>query len=165
MGYIMELRKLVGSRPLILTGSCVLLCSNQRLLLQRRTDNGLWALPGGSMEPGETLEEVAKRELYEETGLTANNLELFHIFSGQDLYYKYPHGDEVYNVVAAYVCHDYDGVPRVDGDEVQELRFFGYDEIPIELSPPDVTIIHTFLKGINKFDRCSNSFGGGRTNQ
>ncbi|GLX68191.1 hypothetical protein MU1_25360 [Paenibacillus glycanilyticus] len=59
MGYIMDLRAIVGSRPLIMTGACVLLCRNERLLLQRRSDNGLWGLPGGSMEPGETLEEVA----------------------------------------------------------------------------------------------------------
>ncbi|AWB45678.1 ADP-ribose pyrophosphatase [Paenibacillus sp. CAA11] len=148
MGYIMELRKLVGSRPLIMTGACVLLCSHQRLLLQRRTDNGLWGLPGGSMEPGETLEEVAIRELLEETGLKAKSLELFHIFSGQELYYKYPHGDEVYNVVTAYVCTAYDGIPKVDGDEVQELRFFSYSEIPMELSPPDKPVIDKFLERV-----------------
>ncbi|NHN35524.1 NUDIX hydrolase [Paenibacillus agricola] len=150
MGYIMELRKLVGSRPLIMTGACVLLCSNQRLLLQRRTDNGLWALPGGSMEPGETLEEVAKRELFEETGLEARSLELFHMFSGKELYYKYPHGDEVYNVVSAYVCSDFAGVLKEDGIEVQELRFFNYGEIPVELSPPDKPVIKKFLERVVK---------------
>ncbi|OKP87763.1 hypothetical protein A3844_10175 [Paenibacillus helianthi] len=49
-------------------------------LLQRRTDNGLWGLPGGSLELGETLPEVAKRELLEETGLIANSLTLFDVF-------------------------------------------------------------------------------------
>ncbi|WP_339174510.1 NUDIX hydrolase [Paenibacillus sp. FSL H7-0943] len=141
----MELRKLVGTRPLIMAGACVLLCSNHQLLLQRRTDNGCWGLPGGSMELGETLEEVAKRELFEETGLTAKGLELFDMFSGKDLYYKYPRGDEVYNVVAAYLCTDFDGALKVDGIEVQELRFFNYAELPSELSPPDVPVIKRFL--------------------
>lgn len=41
MGYIMELRKFVGSQPLILTGAGVLLVDNSgRILLQHRTDNG-----------------------------------------------------------------------------------------------------------------------------
>jgi 8-oxo-dGTP pyrophosphatase MutT (NUDIX family) len=146
MGYIMDLRKIVGSRPLIMVGACVLLCRNNQLLLQRRSDNGLWALPGGSMEPGETLEVVAKRELFEETGLEAKHLELFHVFSGKNLYYKYPHGDEVYNVVSAYVCTNFDGVLKEDGVEVQELQYFSYEEIPIELSPPDKPIIYKFLK-------------------
>ncbi|MOA60551.1 hypothetical protein D3C78_1854540 [compost metagenome] len=52
----------------------------------------------------------------------------------------------MYNVVSAYVCFDYDGVPKEDGDEVQELRFFGYADIPIELSPPDKPVIDQFLK-------------------
>lgn len=150
MGYIMELRKLIGSRPLIMTGACVLLCSNQRLLLQRRIDNGMWGLPGGSMEPGETLEEVAKRELYEETGLEARSLELFHIFSGKELYYKYPHGDEVYNVVCAYECNNFAGVLKEDGIETQELRFFYYNDIPQELSPPDRPVINKFLEKASK---------------
>ncbi len=143
--YIMELRKQVGSRPIIMAGACVLLCNEQQILLQRRTDNGCWGLPGGSMELGETLEEVAKRELFEETGLQARGLELFDMFSGQDLYYKYPTGDEVYNVVAAYLCTEFDGALKEDGVEVQEVRFFNYGELPSELSPPDVPIIKRFM--------------------
>ena len=141
----MDLRKLVGSRPLIMAGACVLLCSEQQLLLQRRTDNGCWGLPGGSMELGETLEEVAKMELFEETGLHAKGLELFDMFSGQELYYKYPNGDEVYNVVAAYLCTEFDGALKEDGIEVQEVRFFNYGELPSELSSPDVPIIKRFM--------------------
>lgn len=98
------------------------------------------------MEPGENLEEVAKRELFEETGLVANHLTFFDLFSGQDLYYKYPHGDEVYNVIAAYLCTDYDGVMQVDSSEVVELCFFSYEKIPSELSPPDKIVIDKFLK-------------------
>lgn len=146
MGYIMELRELVGSRPLIMIGACVLLCNNQQLLLERLTDNGLWGLPGGSMEPGETLEQVAARELFEETGLIAQSLELFHTFSGKEQYYRYPHGDEVYNVVSAYICDEYVGVLTADEAEVQELRFFNFSEIPHELSPPDKPIINKFLE-------------------
>jgi 8-oxo-dGTP pyrophosphatase MutT (NUDIX family) len=69
MGYIMDLRKEVGTRPLIMAGACVILIDeNQRMLLQLRNDNNCWGLPGGSLEIGETLEEVAIRELFEETG-------------------------------------------------------------------------------------------------
>ncbi|QGQ93867.1 NUDIX domain-containing protein [Paenibacillus psychroresistens] len=47
------------------------------MLLQRRRDRDAWGLPGGSMEPGEEMEQVATRELYEETGLKAHELQLF----------------------------------------------------------------------------------------
>ncbi|WP_371068954.1 NUDIX hydrolase [Sediminibacillus sp. JSM 1682029] len=145
MGYIMDLRKIVGSRPLIMTGACVILVNkNGELLLQLRKDNHCWGLAGGSLEIGETLEEVAKRELFEETGLTANQLILFKVFSGQDFYYKYPHGDEVYNVVTAYICRDYEGGLRREENEVQELKFFNLTELPSNISPPDLPIINAY---------------------
>ncbi|MGD6831228.1 NUDIX hydrolase [Sutcliffiella halmapala] len=146
MGYIIDLRKIVGSRPLVITGaSVILLDKNNRLLLQLRKDNNCWGLAGGSLEPGETLEEAAKRELLEETGLVANELQLFKIFSGEEFYYKYPHGDEVYNVIATYICTDYDGEIRIDNDEVKELRFFNVNQIPSNISPPDLIVIREFI--------------------
>lgn len=147
MGYIMDLRKIVGSRPLIMAGACVILVnSNNEILLELRKDNNCWGLAGGSLEIGESLEQVAKRELYEETGLTANILSLFNVYSGEDFYYKYPHGDEVYNVVTAYICRDYEGVLRRDENEVEELKFFKLTEIPSNISPPDLPIIKEFLQ-------------------
>jgi 8-oxo-dGTP pyrophosphatase MutT (NUDIX family) len=144
----MDLRKIVGTMPLIMPGACVLLIHNSTLLLQRRTDNGMWGLPGGSLEPGESMEEVARRELFEETGLKAKSLELMNIFSGDELYYKYPHGDEVYNVVAAYVCKDFDGTLIQDYSEVEEINFFNIKEIPDDISPPDKPVIQEYLRRI-----------------
>ncbi|MFS0857519.1 NUDIX hydrolase [Paenibacillus taichungensis] len=136
MGYIMELRKLVGSRPLIMAGSCVLVFNEQgHLLLQRRTDSLDWGTLGGSLEPGESLEEAAARELYEEAGLRAGAYKLITVFSGQDMYYKYPHGDEVYNVMAVYEATEIQGEPIVMDDEGLELRYFDLS-IPIpEINP------------------------------
>ncbi|NNU94789.1 NUDIX domain-containing protein [Geobacillus sp. NFOSA3] len=146
MSYIMDLRKIVGSRPLIMTGACVILLDkNNRILLQLRKDNNCWGLAGGSLEIGETLEEVAKRELYEETGLVAKKLKLFNVFSGKEFYYKYPNGDEVYNVIAAYVCTDFEGEIKMDENEVQDLRFFHLDELPTNISPPDMPIIQEYI--------------------
>lgn len=51
----------------------------------RRTDNGAWTIPGGMTEPGETVEETARREVREETGLTVGTMTLFDAFSGPEL--------------------------------------------------------------------------------
>ncbi|MGD6903383.1 NUDIX hydrolase [Bacillus infantis] len=146
MGYIMDLRKIVGSRPLIMAGaSVIILDQNNKLLLQLRTDNHCWGLTGGSLEPGESLEEAAKREMYEETGLAAKNLKLFNVFSGEEFYYKLPHGDEVYNVTATYICNDFDGELRIDHEEVVNLAFFDVDQLPSNISPPDRPVIREFI--------------------
>jgi ADP-ribose pyrophosphatase YjhB (NUDIX family) len=147
MGYIMDLRKEVGTRPLIMAGACVILLDeNQRMLLQLRKDNNCWGLPGGSLEIGETLEEVANRELFEETGLVAKKLQLLNVYSGKEFYYKYPHGDEVYNVVTAYLCTQYKGDLQKDENEVQDLHFFNLDDLPSNISPPDLPIIMEYIK-------------------
>lgn len=93
MDYIGELRKLIGTRPIIMVGANVILINAQGdILLHHRRDRDWWGLPGGAMELGESLEENAKREVYEEVGLTCGQLELFNIYSGADLYHQYPDG-------------------------------------------------------------------------
>lgn len=151
MSYIMNLRSIVGSQPLNMAGACVIVVDEEnRLLLQLRQDNNCWGLSGGSMELGESLEQVAKRELFEETGLLANNLTLFNVYSGDKFYYQYPHGDEVYNVVAAYICKEYNGELRKEESEVQELKFFKLNELPSNISPPDLPIIGEYVEFANK---------------
>ena len=84
----------------------------------------------------EVVEEAAKRELFEETGLIAESLELFGVFSGKDTHYTYPNGDEVSNVDIVYVCHRYTGELKCQDGEVDELKFFRVDEIPENISKP-----------------------------
>ncbi|MFS0782545.1 NUDIX hydrolase [Bacillus sp. 1P06AnD] len=145
MSYIMDLRKIVGSRPLIMAGAAVIVPdSERRILMQLRKDNGCWGLPGGSMELGEQLEETARRELFEETGIKAKNLTLLAIFSGKELYYRYPHGDEVFNVVAAYVCGSYEGFLQRQEQEVEDLRYYYLNSLPEKINPVDIPIIEAF---------------------
>ena len=135
--YIMDLRKLVGHRPLIQVGAGIIVeDQNGKILLQLRHDNHCWGYPGGSVEIDETVEEAAKRELKEETGLEAYSLELFGVFSGKDLHYIYPNGDEVSNIDIVFICKEYSGILVKQDDEVDELGFFSIDDLPTPLSPP-----------------------------
>ena len=131
--YILDLRRLVGHRALLQAGASVLLEDGEgRLLLQRRADCGLWGYHGGSVELDEAVEEAAKRELFEETGLHAEKLELFGVFSGPEMHFVYPNGDEVSNIDHVYLCRVWTGSPRPQPGEVEELRFFAWDELPEE---------------------------------
>ncbi|KOS26775.1 phosphohydrolase [Bacillus anthracis] len=91
MGYIEDLRNFVGTRPLILVGSAVIILNdNHEVLLQLRTDFNRWGIIGGALEYNETLEEAFIREVYEETGLIIKNPELFRTYSGPDFFQIYP---------------------------------------------------------------------------
>lgn len=145
--YILDLRKIVGKRPLLQVGASVIVENEKgEILLQLRSDNKCWAYAGGSVELDEVVEDTAKRELYEETGLVANSLELYGIFSGKETHYVYPNGDEVSCVDIVYICRDYSGELTCQEGEVDELRFFAVDEVPDKISPPIRHIIAKWVE-------------------
>jgi ADP-ribose pyrophosphatase YjhB (NUDIX family) len=149
MGYIRELRELVGHRPIIMVGSGVLILRDNQVLLQRRKDNGLWGIPGGSLEPGEPLEEGAIRETYEEVGLVIDELTLFKIYSGKDQFYVYPNGDQIYDVCVTYLTRNFHGKLMAEPSEVLELAFFPIREIPADLNPLDQQILMDLQKAFS----------------
>jgi 8-oxo-dGTP pyrophosphatase MutT (NUDIX family) len=134
MGYIEELRRLIGNRPLLLPGANVLvLDAAGRVLLQRRSDTGEWGVIGGSLELDETVEEAARREVREETGLEIGELTLVDVVAGPRFRRTYPNGDVVHAVGVVFATHDVRGEPRPDMREVVELRYFPLDALPVDL--------------------------------
>ncbi len=149
MNYIQELRKFVGNRPLIMVGATVLIIDQRdRLLLLQRTDNGFWGLPGGAMEPGESLEETAKRETKEETGLDIEQLTHFGVFSGPELFYRYPNGAEVHNVSVVYQTSRVKGDFDLDPSEHNAYQYFDIEHLP-EVSPPIRPILRELVNRHN----------------
>ncbi len=146
MDYIRQLRQYIGHRPILMVGAAILLVDAQnRLLMMKRTDSGRWGPPGGATEPGERVEEAAKRETLEETSLEVDEMTLFGVFSGPELYYKYPNGDEVYNVTIVYISHNYRGEVTLDHEHT-EFGWFAVDELPApeQISPPILPVIEQF---------------------
>lgn len=146
-GYIMWLRSFVGNKPLLQCGAGIIV-ENEigEILLIKRTDNGCWGYAGGSVELGEKVEDTARRELLEETGLIADDLELFSVFSGEDTHYTYPNGDEVHNIDIVYICRSFHGEIIADKSEVSEARFFNIKDIPDNISPPLVIPMKKYLE-------------------
>lgn len=130
-GYMMDLRKVVGHRPLLQCGASVLVENEKgEVLLQKRTDNGQWGYPGGSVELYEAVEQAAARELLEETGIVADKLELLGVFSGPRVAYTYPNGDRVSNVDVVFLCRAFHGELQCQEGEVEALAFFSLDKLP-----------------------------------
>ncbi|MCJ1783551.1 NUDIX hydrolase [Mammaliicoccus sciuri] len=137
MDYISSLRDKVGHAPVILVGALVLIFNrDKQVLLQLRSDNESWGLPGGTMELGESFEEAATREVYEETNLEIQNLKFVTNFSGKDYHMVYPNGDEAYTVTALFESEEYEGELSADIKETQNLKFFDLDKLPKNISPP-----------------------------
>jgi 8-oxo-dGTP pyrophosphatase MutT (NUDIX family) len=135
MAYFEDLRARVGNRPLILVSAGALIFDEVgRVLLQRRSNDGLWGTPGGAMEPGETLKETARREVREETGLEVGSLTLLCLHSGAEYFHVYPNGDQAFIVGATYIAHDVTGVPVADAVESVEVQFFHLSALPANLS-------------------------------
>lgn len=132
LGYVEELRSLVGKRPLILVGSVVIVCNEEgSILLQQRNERKKrWGLPGGLMEPGESTEETAIREAFEETGLSVQSLTLFQMYSGQEFFTIADNGDEFYSVTAAYYTNHYKGTLISTKEESLSSKFFETTSLP-----------------------------------
>ena len=147
-GYMSEMRKLVGHRTVIQCAASII-CVNEegRILLGRRSDNHLWGYSGGSVEIDERAEDCARRELLEEMGLSAEELEYFCVNSGPETHYIYPNGDEVSNFEIVFICRKWTGEPRALDGEMEELRFFSCSEIDLsEISPPIRPVVKEYIE-------------------
>ena len=80
---------------IIVTGGAIIRDNEGRILLQKRSDYGNWGLPGGGMDAGESIEDTMIREVLEETGLEVRQYELYSVYSGPRMKYRYPDGNEV----------------------------------------------------------------------
>lgn len=130
MEYYKYLRQYVGHKPIILPGSVVIILNEQNEILLQKRQDGYWGLPGGLMDLGESYEEAATREVFEETGLTVKNLILLNVFSGSDYYLKVSNGDELYAVTAVYYTRDASGAIKIDYSESQKISYFSIDSLP-----------------------------------
>lgn len=130
MEYYKFLRQYVGTKPLILPGSVVIIGNKQGEVLLQKRPEGRWGLPGGLMELGESFEEVALREVKEEIGLELRNLQLLNVYSGREFYTKTPNGDEFYSVTAVFFADEIEGTLKLQPSETLEVRFFPPNNLP-----------------------------------
>lgn len=94
------------------------------------------------MEPGETLEEAARRELYEETGLRALNLTLADVYSGPEFRLHYPDGFMAYAVGATFETREYTGAATLDdAGESAALDWFAPGSLPQPINDFNAAIL------------------------
>lgn len=124
-----HLRRVIGHAPVVWPGVSALVFDDAgRVLLQQRGDSGLWGLPGGGLDLGETVAHAAVRECEEETGLRVEPVELLGCQGGYRL--SFPNGDQLYSLNSLFACRVVGGTLRADGREVLAVGFFARDALP-----------------------------------
>lgn len=99
-----------------------------RVLLQKRRDNGHWALPGGQIELDETAADACIREIEEETGCKTEVVRLIGVYSDPArTTVAYPDGNVIQYVSVCFECRWVEGEPSAS-DEASESRWFEHDE-------------------------------------
>ncbi len=147
MDYVKELRKRTNHMPLLLAHSVVVVFNDKgEVLLEERADDGYFDFPGGGIDLKESGEDAAKRELFEETGLIAEDLEFFKVYTGEVTYYKYFNGDEIYGVDLVYLCKKYSGAIKPQLEEVKNLKFYNLGSLPTKMSKRNLEIVKDLQK-------------------
>ena len=102
--------------------------THEKVLLTRRTDNGLWCLPGGGMESGESAAEACEREVWEETGLKVRVKRLIGVYSNPDQLVIYPDGNKAFFVVMSFEAEIIEGELGLS-DETTAFGYFSLQEM------------------------------------
>ena len=100
----------------------------QKVLITRRADNGRWCLPGGRMEPGESVPEACAREVKEESGLDVQVGRLIGVYSNPHWIITYVDGISYQSVVLSLAAKPIGG-KLTTSEETTECGYFSRDEM------------------------------------
>jgi 8-oxo-dGTP pyrophosphatase MutT (NUDIX family) len=120
----------IGKRGVLRVGASSIIFDESRgkILLTKRTDNGRWCLPGGGMDPGESIEEACVREAYEETGLHVKVTRLVGVYTTPDLVVEYADGNVIHPVALSFEATVTGGEMGLS-DETTDVGYFSVEEM------------------------------------
>lgn len=146
--YLGRVRTSVGDTDTILFVGArgVILDDQDRLLLIQRSDNHRWAIPAGAMELGESMEQCAIREVWEETGLRATSLTPFAFHTSYT--YTNEWGHTYQQILMTFRIHTWEGELQKVTDESVDAGFFPLDALP----GPKSMIIDEVLADLASFE-------------
>lgn len=132
--YLKSLREKVGSEILqVPSAAAIIRDAGERILLVKSA--GVWSLPAGAIDLGETPQEAVIREVFEETNLRVLPEKIAGVFGGKDFRYVYANGDAVEYFIVVFECGITGGELSARDGEISGFRYFAAEEMP-ELAIP-----------------------------
>jgi ADP-ribose pyrophosphatase YjhB (NUDIX family) len=129
--YIPYIRSRVGHDKIILNFAGGIVLRDGEVLLQKRTDSLKWGIPGGAVNLGESYQDAAVREVYEETGMKVKIDDLVGVYSNPEYVAVYPSGDEAQTIAVSFYCSIVEeATGDFDKSETIELKFFPLSNLP-----------------------------------
>jgi ADP-ribose pyrophosphatase YjhB (NUDIX family) len=108
----------------------------EQLLLMQRSDNGLWGLPGGYVEPGESVRDAVVREVGEETGARVSVGRLVGVYSEPShQVISYPDGARVQAVNLCFEAVEVGRGEPTTPEETLDTDYFGFEALPEAMVP------------------------------
>lgn len=120
------------------TVDVIIECGDGIVLIKRKNPPPGWALPGGFVDYGESLEDAACREALEETGLNIELLRQFHTYSD-------PSRDQRFHTITTVYIARAEGVPK-GADDAQEARVFTRETLPREIAFDHRSILEDYFE-------------------
>jgi ADP-ribose pyrophosphatase YjhB (NUDIX family) len=143
--YIKKIRELVGDECLILNATAVVIVDeNNDILLQQRSDNELWGLPGGLLEVNESIAEGAVREVKEETNLDIEIVRFIGVFLNPFMRWLEKDIAKVYSF--AFVAKVIGNDLLINDSESLDFKYFSYETLPKIHSIDNLQIIEAYYK-------------------
>lgn len=130
----------------IKVGIGVMLLKDNKVLLGRRSPSykdsfelgGTWTMPGGKMEYGETFEETAKREVFEECGIKIKEAKLISISNDKT--------DKAHFVTLGFLCESFEGKEEAKEEAIIEWKWFYVNNLPSPMYFPSKNIIDNYKR-------------------
>ena len=122
--------------------------SREKVLLTKRTDNGRWCIPGGGMDPGESVEEACVREVYEETGLHVETTRLVGVYTNPGMVVEYADGNVIQPVAISFEAVVTGGEMGLS-NETTDVGYFSVEEMEkLDLMENHVERIQDAMKNL-----------------
>jgi len=140
---------------IIRPGVTAIVLGPEGLLLHRRSDNGRWGLPGGSVEFGEPVTEAIVREVLEETGYEVEPIRLVGVYSRPDLeqIVTYADGNVIHYVSSSFECRVIGGEARTCAESL-EVAWFDPEHLPEDILPMHrIRIVDCLARQVGPFVR------------